>query len=266
VPAGRSPVRLHVFSDLHFEMSARAAPEFFASKGWHSLEGRAEVAILAGDIGSTQPERIHETLVEPLHLFGQRYRTVFYVPGNHEPYGTSLRESAAQLRRHVLENDQLANVYFLSPERAEGFPTLGARVVHGGVLWFPLNAETQDRMRQRLLNDFRLIEDIDTAPEEHQHVVASLRERVLPGDVVVTHHGPSLRSVPECFRESIVNCFFTTDLEDLIRALRPALWVHGHTHSPLDYRVGETRVYANPLGYRGEGSNPAFWQRVEIEV
>jgi predicted phosphodiesterase len=259
-------MRVHVFSDLHFEISERTAPEFFASEGWHSLEGRAEVAILAGDIGSTHRARIQETLVEPLRLFGHRYRTVFYVPGNHEPYGTSLQESQAQLLRHVVDNDELANVHLLSAARAEGTPRLDARAVHGGVLWFPLTAETQDRMRQRLLNDFRLIQDIDDAPREFELVVASLRERVSPGDVVVTHHGPSLRSVPAGFEESVVNCYFTTDLEELIRALKPTLWVHGHTHSPLDYRVSETRVYANPLGYRGEGSNPAFWQRVEIDV
>jgi len=204
--------------------------------------------------------------VEPLRLFGHRYRTVFYVPGNHEPYGTSLKESEAQLQRHVVENPELANVHLLCPAHAERTPKLGARAVHGGVLWFPLTAETQDRMRQRLLNDFRLIQDIDHAPREFELVVADLRQRVSPGDVVVTHHGPSLRSVPEEFEESVVNCFFTTDLEDLIRALKPALWVHGHTHSPLDYRLSGTRIYANPLGYRGEGSNPAFWQRAEIDV
>lgn len=73
-------MRVHVFSDLHFEISDRTAPEFFASKGWHTLERRAEVAILAGDIGSTHPERIVETLLEPLLLFAHRYRNVFYVP------------------------------------------------------------------------------------------------------------------------------------------------------------------------------------------
>jgi hypothetical protein len=259
-------VRVHVFSDLHFEISERTAPEFFASDGWHHLAGRAEVAILAGDIGSTRPERIEETLLEPLMLFGHRYRTIFYIPGNHEPYGTSLHESTAQLARHVVENPALANVHLLSSHDSRDGPKMGARTVHGGVLWFPSTAETEDRSRRRLLNDFRLIQDIDDAPKEHASVVASLRERVSPGDVVVTHHGPSFRSVPEEFQKSAVNCFFTTDLEELIHALKPTLWVHGHTHSPLDYWVGATRIYANPLGYRGEGSNPDFWERVEIEV
>ena len=147
-----------------------------------------------------------------------------------------------------------------TPKAAEG------RAIHGGALWFPSTEETRDPMRRRLLNDFHLIGDINDAPHEHEQLVASLRAGLSPGDVVVTHHGPSLLSVPTEFAGSIVNCFFTTDLEELIRTLKPAIWVHGHAHNPLDYRVGETRVYANPLGYPGEGSNSDFWQRVEIEL
>jgi predicted phosphodiesterase len=259
-------VRLHVFSDLHFEISERTAPEFFVSQGWHSLERRAEVAILAGDVGSTQPGRIVDTLVEPLLLFSRRYRDVFYVPGNHEPYGTSLRECSAQLVRHVVQNPDLANVHVLRAFPAATPTAAAGRAIHGGSLWFPSTEETEDPMRRRLLNDFHLIQDIDDAPHEHEQLLASLRQRVSPGDLVVTHHGPSLLSVPTEFVGSVVNCFFTTDLEELIRTLKPALWVHGHAHNPLDYWVGETRIYANPLGYPGEGSNPDFWQRVEIEL
>jgi len=30
----------------------------------------------------------------------------------------------------------------------------------------------------------------------------------------------------------------------------PVLWVHGHTHSSHDYRVGGCRVVCNPRGYQ----------------
>lgn len=43
----------------------------------------------------------------------------------------------------------------------------------------------------------------------------------------------------------------------------PELWIHGHVHAKQDYRVGDTRVIANPRGYpdrRGPGGreNPHF--------
>ena len=30
----------------------------------------------------------------------------------------------------------------------------------------------------------------------------------------------------------------------------PALWVHGHTHTSHDYRVGRCRIVCNPRGYQ----------------
>jgi hypothetical protein len=33
----------------------------------------------------------------------------------------------------------------------------------------------------------------------------------------------------------------------------PRLWVHGHTHSSHDYRVGRCRVVCNPRGYQAPG-------------
>jgi hypothetical protein len=29
------------------------------------------------------------------------------------------------------------------------------------------------------------------------------------------------------------------------------LWVHGHTHSSFDYKLGKTRIICNPRGYPG---------------
>jgi UDP-2,3-diacylglucosamine pyrophosphatase LpxH len=28
-----------------------------------------------------------------------------------------------------------------------------------------------------------------------------------------------------------------------------AIWIHGHTHRPENYRIGNTQVIANPRGY-----------------
>ncbi|WP_064710025.1 hypothetical protein [Rhizobium bangladeshense] len=35
---------------------------------------------------------------------------------------------------------------------------------------------------------------------------------------------------------------------------QPALWVHGNIHQKANYRIGETRVIANPRSYPGEGT------------
>jgi hypothetical protein len=42
----------------------------------------------------------------------------------------------------------------------------------------------------------------------------------------------------------------------------PSLWVHGHTHTSFDYRLGGCRVLCNPRGYQLERlptpENPQF--------
>ena len=57
---------------------------------------------------------------------------------------------------------------------------------------------------------------------------------------------------------------FVSDLEDLILATHPTLWVHGHVHNSCDYRVGATRVLCNPHGYGSE--NPTFDGALVVEV
>ena len=38
--------------------------------------------------------------------------------------------------------------------------------------------------------------------------------------------------------------------------MSPKLWVSGHTHTPFDYQVGDTRVIGNPRGFREETAQP----------
>ena len=79
-----------------------------------------------------------------------------------------------------------------------------------------------------------------------------LERTVQEGDVVVTHHLPSRRSVAPQFAGDPLNAFFLCDMERLILARQPLWWIHGHTHHPFDYQLGQTRVVANPRGYPSE--------------
>jgi Icc-related predicted phosphoesterase len=59
-----------------------------------------------------------------------------------------------------------------------------------------------------------------------------------------------------------------SDLERQIRRWQPQLWLHGHTHDSFDYRVGATRVVANPRGYApgGQIENASFDPDLVIEL
>ena len=77
---------------------------------------------------------------------------------------------------------------------------------------------------------------------------------VRPGDraVVLTHFAPSRRSLPEDWPGWLGDAWLAashaSDLEDVMHAWgAPALWVHGRAVASADYRIGRTRVVANPL-------------------
>ena len=55
------------------------------------------------------------------------------------------------------------------------------------------------------------------------------------------------------FEGDLLSVAFVSHLPELIEGPNaPDLWIHGHTHVALDYRVGECRVVCNPLGYPQE--------------
>jgi len=85
---------------------------------------------------------------------------------------------------------------------------------------------------------------------------------------VVTHFAPARGSIATQFIGSPLNACFVSDLEAHILRWQPALWLHGHVHHSCDYRVGATRVVANPRGYAPKGvvENAHFAPEMLIEV
>jgi Icc-related predicted phosphoesterase len=83
--------------------------------------------------------------------------------------------------------------------------------------------------------------------------------------VVVTHHAPSASSVPPEHSGDWTSAAYASDLENLIKDFGPAVWVHGHVHERLRYRIGKTTIVCNPRGYPGERSFEDFDREHVIE-
>jgi hypothetical protein len=131
------------------------------------------------------------------------------------------------------------------------------------------------------MRDFSRIESTDKpgtpyTPEESVRVflrhrdwlTRKLSEHFDGPTVVVTHHGPSTRSIHPRFAGSPLNNGFVSNVESLMDAQRVALWVHGHTHDSFDYAVRGTRVVCNPRGYARDGinENPSFDPELIVEI
>lgn len=246
---------LHVLSDVHTEFGTVSVPV-----------PPADVVILAGDTGVG----LKGLSWAQEHFCG---RTVIYIAGNHEYYGEAIprhtqkmRDAARAFGIHFLENEALVldGVAFLGC-------TLWSDFALCGNPWLAaLTAEQQmtDYRRIRVSPAYQRLRARDTA-RLHRRSLQRLREEIprYAGRkiVVVTHHAPSLRSIPDRFRDDPVSAAFASPLDAFVAASGVKLWVHGHVHESADYCIGGTRVICNPRGYPDE-INPDFRSDLVAEV
>jgi Icc-related predicted phosphoesterase len=238
-------MRICVLSDLHLEFQRSHWRGFVAH-----LPRDCDVLVLAGDICA------FDMIEDVLAMFGRLFPQVVYVLGNHEYYATSPTEMNYIFRANAKIPDNVEILHRSAKVIA------GQRFV-GCTMWFrhvpgaPCSA----------LSDFDFIHEFSPwVYEENARDVAFLNANVRAGDVVVTHHLPSQRSVHRKYAGSPYNSFFVCEVDDAIESFRPALWIHGHTHSSVDYTLDETRVVANPYGYFGHETNDDFDAGKTIEV
>jgi predicted phosphodiesterase len=247
-------MRIRILSDLHHEHfgGLRDLPDV-----------PADVVVLAGDIHT------HENgIAWAAQKFGGT--PVIYVPGNHEFYHSHMQKLQARMRRTAKKH----GVHLLQDEAVE---IDGVRFL-GATLWtdFDLYGAPGDELAQaaglRVMPDFRCIDTLQgTFTPEHSIALhcqsrdwlhAALRQSFDGKTVVVTHHAPSEKSVPRQFKGDRLSPAFSSNLDALV-ALTD-LWIHGHTHTCFDYRIGNGRVVANPGGYPGE--NAEFNPMLVVEI
>jgi predicted phosphodiesterase len=230
-------MRIHIISDLHLEFGG---PSFPAPK--------ADLAIVAGDL---------EVGRRGLDWIKQRFgdTPVIYVLGNHEFYRQTLPELTESMQQETLGSQ----IHLLENRAVE---ILGWTIL-GCTLWtnFALNGSPATSMRtaESMVNDFRVIKfghrilRAKDAVRLHEKSVAWLREELPKHDpartIVVTHHAPSGKSEDPYYASSPLSPSFVSNLDELIRNCGVTLWVHGHTHFNVDYRLGSTRVLSNQRGY-----------------
>jgi Icc-related predicted phosphoesterase len=98
----------------------------------------------------------------------------------------------------------------------------------------------------------RLLQPNDTQRwhiEQAAWLKARIEDPFTGPTVVVTHMAPSDQSITQNFKADPISAAYASHLDKWVQQVD--LWVHGHTHNSLDYRIGRARVVCNPLGYPG---------------
>jgi Icc-related predicted phosphoesterase len=232
-------MRLQILSDLHLEF------------GPYELEpAKADVVILAGDIhvGGDGIEWMHRQFPG---------RPVIYVLGNHEFYHHSIFKLTETLKRetsgspiHLLENEAV---------EIDGVTFLGC------TLWtdFRMSRDQDAAMlvADQGMSDYHLIkgksgkwlfrpwESVKLFEESVGWLKTELSRHDPARTVIVTHHAPSPHSIEPFRVGDALNAAFVSDLDDFIKESGVPLWIHGHTHYNVDYKIGATRIYSNQRGY-----------------
>ncbi|WMT76478.1 metallophosphoesterase [Bradyrhizobium sp. Ash2021] len=271
-------MRVQIFSDLH----AGVAP-------LKRITVAKDVAlvIVAGDVA----EGAQNAFVTLRRIVPEAVPVVFTM-GNHEYYRRFLGEELALARAlapnfniHLLENDCIV----------VGDGTVR---VAGASLWTDYrmfgdsNAPAAMHAARVGMNDHRLIGWKRKPWERFRPQEAALLHAAsraffvetfsTPFDglatIAVSHHAPHVGSVAARFENDILSAAFASTFLDELNSGRqagvgplvaatpkaPDFWIHGHVHDSADYRVGPTRVIANPHGYGRE--NADFDPTLVIEV
>lgn len=252
-------MKLNVLSDLHLSKAELDPPET-----------DADLVVLAGDLA--RPDAAMEWA-------RQLRKPAIFVPGNHEFYGGSLASTVNRLRAlaegssiRVLSDDEVV---------IEGVRFLGSTLWTDFMLFGSGKAPAAMAQAQRLMHDFSRIRADDEAgriftPQDaasrfalHSAWLDGRLDEPFDGPtVVITHHAPSALSVDPRFSDSLLSACFASSADDLLQHGRAALWIHGHMHHSVRYRLHGVRVVCNPRGYvvNGAPENPHFDPRLVVEI
>lgn len=228
-------------SDLHLEF-----PE---NRNWlrsNPIEPKGDILILAGDICTFN----HSYKLDPFFdLWSSQFKHVYYIPGNHEYYGSDINQIPFNYEFQVRGNVTICNNKTF---------IVGDYQLILSTMWTQLEFECfPDIIRG--VNDFRVIRNGDNILDPltynalHLRSLEWIKQQLSNSDknVVVTHHVPTYENtMNKWYKGSKINSVFTVELKQLIENSNIKYWIYGHNHHNVkDFKIGNTTLVTNQLGY-----------------
>ncbi|TDQ78333.1 metallophosphoesterase [Sphingobacterium yanglingense] len=227
-------MKIQYISDLHLELQKNRA--FFEK---YPVQSHADYLVLAGDIVPlNQIDQINFFLDHISQIFSK----VFWVPGNHEFYGSDYKQYQScniPIRENVF---LINNQSVLLDDYELVFSTL----------WTNLDLNKRWFLQYHI-NDFKYIkyrgDHIDALDYNgfHTDALSFLVNKLQQPDrlkkIVVTHHCPVMVCISDQENFSSV---YGTPLDKLILKYQPLYWVYGHTNTTSEITdIGNTRLLTN---------------------
>ena len=261
-------MKFHPFSDLHIphhiigDGKSRKLTLYknFLDKFMNKLPD-VDVYIIAGDFCDTARIGRENYLYELLNHFSASFpnKHIVYIPGNHEFYRTSFDGVFAN-RINLPEN-----IHWLHRDSIE----IEGAVFAGSTLWFPKTVMTN--VYKHMLNDYHLIHGYEGFVYHENELDQNFfkseiahRDKTLPL-ICVSHHLPCEDVISHSNHDDPTNIFYvgSYDIHNYLGD-KDITWIHGHSHEPYDFKLGETRVLRNPYGYYSDCT--MYNEKLVIEV
>jgi len=229
-------------SDLHLEMIENAK--------WikaNPLEPVGDILILAGDIIPFTELEHHQDFFSYL---SDHFKTIYWLPGNHEYYGSDISGHSGSFREAIRSNVILLNNRVEEVEDSTiVFSTLWSHISPAAE-WEIARAVTDYRMITCDGERFRPLHSNRLHRESRAFVEAAVAAASSSRLLVATHHVPTLQHYPKQFMGSVINEAFATEMFEYIEASPITTWIYGHHHSNTpEFMIGNTRMLTNQLGY-----------------
>jgi hypothetical protein len=253
-------MKIQYCSDLHLEF-----PENRALLKSKPLEPVGDILVIAGDFF------LFNSSIDLISNFissvSENFKTVYWLPGNHEYYGSDASQAAASVMKNIAGNVFLVNNTSVQFDHINIiFSTFWSEIKL-------LNAFSCERG----VSDFEVIllngKPISAVEFNsfHRKSVDFIEEELIKHsdkmNIMVTHHVPTLFNYPKKYLNSVINNAFATELSTLSEKHSIHSWIYGHSHiNTLPFTLYMTEYLTNQLGYVALGENISFKRDAFIEI